>query len=138
MYALLSARMILVALALRLEIPWYYLGMGVSVAQLAIVFSVTPGSVGFLEGGWAAVLGLAGLTLDQITTFLLGRRAYVLVFSLVGTFLAFAWIRESPARLFRAVIVASRRPAAEHEEMGTSPEADFLNEGDGDPAAPTA
>jgi uncharacterized protein (TIRG00374 family) len=108
MYALLAARMILLAAALRLEIPWQYLGMGVSVAQLAIVFSITPGSLGFLEGGWAAVLGLAGLTLDQITTFLIGRRAYVLVFSLMGTLLAFAWIRESPARLFRAVIVASR------------------------------
>ena len=58
----------------------------------------------------AAVLGLGGLTLDQITTFLIGRRAFVLVFTLIGTLLAFAWIRESPARLFRAVMEASRRP----------------------------
>jgi uncharacterized membrane protein YbhN (UPF0104 family) len=135
MYALLAARMVLIGLALRLEIPWYLLLMGVSVTQLALVFSVTPGSLGFLEGGWAAVLGLAGLTIDQITTFLLGRRAYVLVFSLIATMLAFAWIRESPARLFRAVIMASRRPVAE-VESGSSPVAESTNEGSselGDP-----
>ncbi len=113
MYTLLAARLFLIAQALRLEIPWYLLAMGISVTQLALVFSVTPGSLGFLEGGWAAVLGLAGLTLDQFTTFVIGRRAYVLVFTLIGLLLAFAWIRESPARLFRAVIVASRRPVGE-------------------------
>jgi hypothetical protein len=40
----------------------------------------------------------------------------VLVFTLIGTLLAFAWIRESPARLFRAVLVASRQPAEERAE----------------------
>ena len=110
MYGLLSARLFFIAQALRLEIPWYLLAMGVAVTQLALVFSVTPGSLGFLEGGWGAVLGLAGLTLDQFTTFVIGRRAFVLVFTLIGSLLAFAWIRESPARLFRAVLDASRQP----------------------------
>ncbi|MFN2243166.1 MAG: lysylphosphatidylglycerol synthase transmembrane domain-containing protein, partial [Anaerolineae bacterium] len=110
MYVLLSARLFFIAQALRLEIPWYLLAMGVAVTQLALVFSVTPGSLGFLEGGWGAVLGLAGLTLDQFTTFVIGRRAFVLVFTLIGSLLAFAWIRESPARLFRAVLDASRQP----------------------------
>ena len=110
MYALLSARLVLVAEALRLDIPWYLLAMGVAVTQLALVFSVTPGSLGFLEGGWAAVLGLAGLTLEQFTTFVIGRRAFLLVFTLICMLLAFAWIRESPARLFRTVLDASRRP----------------------------
>jgi uncharacterized protein (TIRG00374 family) len=117
MYSLLAFRLFFIAQALRLEIPWYLLAMGIAVTQLALVFSVTPGSMGFLEGGWAAVLGLAGLTLEQFTTFVIGRRAYVLVFTLLGALLAFAWIRESPARLFRAVLDASRRravdPAAE-------------------------
>jgi uncharacterized protein (TIRG00374 family) len=108
MYALLSARLIYIANALRLEIPWYLLVMGVSVTQLALVFSVTPGSLGFLEGGWGAVLGLAGLSLEQFTFFVIGRRAFVLVFTLINTLLAFAWIRESPAHLFREVIAASR------------------------------
>jgi uncharacterized protein (TIRG00374 family) len=111
MYSLLAARLFFIAQALRLEIPWYLLAMGVSVTQLALIFSVTPGSLGFLEGGWWAVLSLAGLTLEQFTTFVIGRRAFVLVFTAIGTLLAFAWIHESPARLFRAVLTASRRPA---------------------------
>jgi uncharacterized protein (TIRG00374 family) len=111
MYALLSARLFFISQALQLDIPWYLFAMGVAVTQLAVVFAITPGSLGFLEGGWAAVLGLAGLSLEQFTTFVIGRRAYVLVFTLIGTLLAFAWIRESPARLFRAVLSASREPA---------------------------
>jgi uncharacterized protein (TIRG00374 family) len=113
LYGLLSARLYFIGQALRLDIPWYLLAMGVAVTQLAVVFSVTPGSLGFLEGGWAAVLSVSGLTVGEFATFVIGRRAYVLVFTLVGTLTAFAWIRESPAQLFRAVLVASRRPAKE-------------------------
>ena len=113
MYSLLSARLYFISQALRLDIPWYILGMGVCVTQLALIFAVTPGSLGFLEGGWAAVFGLAGLSLEQFTIFVIGRRAYVLVFTLINTLLAFAWIRESPAGLFRSVLQASRRPAKE-------------------------
>jgi uncharacterized protein (TIRG00374 family) len=119
LYGLLSARLYFIGQALRLDIPWYLLAMGVSVTQLAVVFSVTPGSLGFLEGGWAAVLSVSGLSLEQFATFVLGRRAYVLVFTLIGTLTAFAWIRESPARLFRAVLVASRRPAREGPQVPT-------------------
>jgi uncharacterized protein (TIRG00374 family) len=119
MYSLLSARLFFIAQALRLNIPWHLLAMGACVTQLALIFSVTPGSVGFLEGGWWAVLSLAGLTRQQISTFVIGRRALVLVFSLAGMFLAFAWIRESPAHLFRAVLEASRRP--EEEAQNGSP-----------------
>jgi uncharacterized protein (TIRG00374 family) len=110
MYSLLAARLFLITQALELAIPWYLLAMGVAVAQLALVFSVTPGSLGFLEGGWAAVLGLAGLSQDQFLIFVIGRRAFVLIFTLIGTLLAFTWIRESPAHLFRSVLGASRRP----------------------------
>ena len=119
MYGLLSARLIFIANALKLEIPWYLLVMGVSVTQLALIFSVTPGSLGFLEGGWAAVLGLAGLSLDQFTIFVIGRRAFVLVFTLINTLLAFAWIRESPAHLFRAVIAASRDGTGKEDQKGS-------------------
>lgn len=113
LYALLSVRLFFISQALDLEIPWYLLMMGVCVTQLTLIFSVTPGSLGFLEGGWAAVLGLAGLSLEQFAFFVIGRRAYVLVFTLIITLLAFVWIRESPAHLFRAVISASHRPAKE-------------------------
>jgi uncharacterized protein (TIRG00374 family) len=110
MYSLLSVRLFFIAQALRLDIPWYLLALGASVAQLALIFSVTPGSLGFLEGGWAAVLGLGGLSQVQFLYFVIGRRAFVLVFTLIDTLLAFAWIRESPAHLFRAVLQASRQP----------------------------
>jgi uncharacterized protein (TIRG00374 family) len=113
MYALLAARLYYIAQALRLAIPWYVLAMSVAVTQLTLIFSVTPGSLGFLEGGWAAVFALAGLSLDQFTAFVIARRAYLLIFTLVHTLLAFVWIRESPARLFRAVLGASRSPARE-------------------------
>ncbi|MGD8791390.1 MAG: lysylphosphatidylglycerol synthase transmembrane domain-containing protein [Anaerolineae bacterium] len=112
LYALLSARLFFISEALRLDIPWHLFALGVCVAQLALVFSVTPGSLGFLETGWAAVLGLAGLTVEQFTIFVLGRRAYFMLFTLLCTLLAFAWIRESPARLFRAVWAASRQGTA--------------------------
>jgi uncharacterized protein (TIRG00374 family) len=122
-YALLSARLFYVAQALRLNIPWHLLMMGVCITQLAIVFSVTPGSLGFLEGGWGAVLGLAGLTLDQFTFFVIGRRAFLLVFTLLTTLVAFIWIRESPAQLFRAVLAASQKPSVEPQAQPTGPEA---------------
>jgi uncharacterized protein (TIRG00374 family) len=118
MYSLLSARLFFISEALQLNIPWYLLAMGVCVSQLALIFSVTPGSLGFLEGGWAAVLGLAGLSLDQFTTFVIGRRAYVLVLTLIATGLAFLWVRESPARLFQAVISTSRNPDKEPDQNG--------------------
>jgi uncharacterized protein (TIRG00374 family) len=128
MYVLLSARLFYIAQALRLEIPWYLLAMGVCVTQLALIFSVTPGSLGFLEGGWGAVLGLAGLSLEQFAFFVIGRRAFVLVFTLFIALLAFVWIRESPAHLFRAVLTASRKPnespvvkPAEQEAQNDSP-----------------
>ena len=95
-------------------------------AQLALIFSVTPGSLGFLEGGWAAVLGLGGLSQVQFLYFVIGRRAFVLVFTLIDTLLAFAWIRESPAHLFRAVLQASRQPEEpppEHPQAEAGPQA---------------
>jgi uncharacterized protein (TIRG00374 family) len=113
MYSLLGVRLFFIAQALNLDIPWHLMVMGVSVAQLTLVFAITPGSLGFLEGGWWAVLALAGITQDQFYVFVIGRRAFVLVFTLIDTLLAFLWIRESPARLFRAVLVAARQPAPE-------------------------
>ena len=111
MYSLLAARLYFIAQALRLGIPWYLITMGIAVTQLTLIFSVTPGSLGFLEAGWGAVLGLAGLGKDPIVFFLIARRAFLVVFTLIQTLLAFVWIRESPARLFRAVLQASRKPA---------------------------
>lgn len=108
MYVLLSVRLVLIASALQLNIPWYVMAMGVPITQLSLIFSITPGSLGFLEGGWLAVFSLAGMTIDQFTFFVIARRAYVLVAAVLGTLLAFVWIRESPAGLFRSVVATSR------------------------------
>ena len=121
MYALLSARLYYISQAMHLNVPWHLLAMSVAVTQLALIFSVTPGSLGFLEGGWAAIFALAGLTLDQFTAFVIARRAFFLVFTLVDTLLAFAWIRESPARLFREVLSASRKGEIETTEIIIDP-----------------
>jgi uncharacterized protein (TIRG00374 family) len=131
LYGLLSARLVFVAQALRLEIPWYLLAMGLCVTQLTLIFSVTPGSLGFLEGGWAAVLALGGVGLEPFTTFVIGRRAYILVFTLILTLLAFAWTGESPARLFRQVFAASRQPPqdAGQEESAAQSEASAARTG---------
>jgi uncharacterized protein (TIRG00374 family) len=118
MYALLAARLVYIAEAVHLQIPWYILAMSVAVTQLTLIFSITPGSLGFLEGGWAAVFSLAGLTLGQFTIFVIARRAYFLVFTVIDMLLAFAWIRESPARLFRAVLSAPQEPAEEGNSEG--------------------
>jgi uncharacterized protein (TIRG00374 family) len=117
LYTLLSVRLVLIALALRLDVPWYLLVMGVAVTQFTLIFSFTPGSLGVLEGGWAAVFGLGG-QMAAYTVFVIGRRAFVLIYTLLCTLLAFAWIRESPARLFRSVLSASasRQPAAEEAQ----------------------
>ncbi len=122
MYSLLAARLNFVAQALRLDIPWYTLAMGIAVTQLALIFSVTPGSLGFLEGGWAAVMALAGIPLETFAVFVIGRRAYLLAFTSIVTLLAFAWIRESPAHLFSAVISASRQPPDNGGQPSAPPE----------------
>ncbi len=123
MYTLLAARLILMSEAFHLSIPWYLLAMSVCVTQLTLIFSVTPGSLGFLEGGWAAVFSLGGVPLEEFTVFVIGRRFYFLIFTALMLVGSFAWIRESPARLFRAVLSARRRGedipepgAAEHGE----------------------
>jgi uncharacterized membrane protein YbhN (UPF0104 family) len=108
LYLLLSIRLFYISQALHLGLPWSLMAMGACVTQLTLIFAFTPGSIGFLEGGWTAVLSLAGLPPGQIILFLIGRRAFTVAFTLIDTLLAFAWIRESPARLFRAVLGASR------------------------------
>ncbi len=112
LYTLTSLRLILIAMALRLDVPWYLLGMGVGVTQLTLIFSFTPGSLGILEGGWLAIFRLGGVTRGSYAVFVIARRAFVLLFTLLCALLSFAWVRQSPARLFRALLKASARDQA--------------------------
>ncbi|MBN1135871.1 MAG: flippase-like domain-containing protein [Anaerolineae bacterium] len=117
LYSLLSLRLALIALAVHLAVPWYLLALGVGITQLTLIFSFTPGSLGVLEGGWWAIFRLGGQTLDVYNLFVIARRALVLVFTLICALLGFTWIRESPARLFRSVLSASRQPAEEAQNV---------------------
>jgi hypothetical protein len=70
--------------------------------------------------------------LGQFATFVIARRAYFLILTVLQTLLAFAWIRESPARLFRAVLTASRQPDTESVAGEAQP---AIPGGDPSPAA---
>jgi uncharacterized protein (TIRG00374 family) len=123
LYSLLALRLVFIALAVRLDVPWYLLAMGVGITQLTLIFSFTPGSLGILEGGWWAVFRLGGQPLDVYNLFVIARRALVLAFTPICALIGFAWIRESPARLFRAVLSASRRVPAATEPAAAAPDA---------------
>ena len=123
LYSLLALRLVLIARAVQLSVPWTLLALGVSITQLTLIFSFTPGSLGVLEGGWWAVFHLGDQTFSVYNLFVIARRALVLVFTLICSLLGFVWIRQSPARLFRAVLTASQsapEPEAGPEGVGGS------------------
>jgi uncharacterized protein (TIRG00374 family) len=91
MYGLLMLRLVCVAEALRLEIPWLWLVVGLPIAQLSLLLSLIPGALGTFELGWYGVLALAGVESETILAFLIGRRLYTTVFipiwALIGVIL---------------------------------------------------
>ena len=80
--------------------------MGTPVAQLSMFFAFTPGALGFLEGGWYAVLILSGITRSDITVFLLGQRAYLFI-AIGGIFLVSLLLFEVKRLIFPDKIEAS-------------------------------
>jgi len=79
-YVILILRLYLLVLALDLAIPVTAIGAGIPLAQLSLVFAITPGALGLLEGGWYAVLISLGVSQGDITAFLVGQRLYWLLF----------------------------------------------------------
>jgi uncharacterized membrane protein YbhN (UPF0104 family) len=77
---LMSGRLFLLSHAFSVPISWEFFLLGVPVVQLALLFSFTPGSLGFLEIGWIAVLSLQGVSTDKILTLLLGLRVFNYLF----------------------------------------------------------
>lgn len=80
-YIILGLRLYWLARALNLPIPWTTLMAGLPVVQVSLIIAFTPGALGFREGGWYAVLGMRGLPRLAITTFLIGQRAYLFIFT---------------------------------------------------------
>jgi uncharacterized membrane protein YbhN (UPF0104 family) len=77
---IISGRMVFLGLAFSAPISWECFLLGVPVAQLSMLFAFTPGSVGFLEAGWLAVLAAQGVASESVLTVLLGLRVTNFVF----------------------------------------------------------
>jgi uncharacterized membrane protein YbhN (UPF0104 family) len=82
-YALMAARFAAVSQAVGIDVPPLWVFVGIPIAQLGLLFSVTPGALGAMEAGWLGVLLLAGLPRPQIVTFLIAQRAAVTAFILL-------------------------------------------------------
>jgi uncharacterized membrane protein YbhN (UPF0104 family) len=63
-----------------IDVPPLLVFVGIPIAQLGLLFSVTPGALGALEAGWLGVLLLAGLPRPEIAAFLIAQRAAITVF----------------------------------------------------------
>ena len=85
------ARLVWIADALSLKIPWPWLVLGLPIAQLSLLLTLTPGALGTFELGWYGVLALGGVKSETILAFLIGRRLYTAAFipiwALVGVVL---------------------------------------------------
>ncbi|MFC2105125.1 lysylphosphatidylglycerol synthase transmembrane domain-containing protein [Candidatus Bipolaricaulota bacterium] len=80
-YIVLVLRLWLLVSAFRLAIPAATLAFGVPIAQLSLILGITPGGLGFLEGGWYAVLAVSEIPTDSIITFLITQRVYWFIFT---------------------------------------------------------
>ncbi len=89
-YAALMIWTLLLVRTLDLSIPPLLIWAGIPIAQLSLVLAFTPGGIGILEGGWYAVLTLAGLPNETISAFLLGQRLYWTLFS--ALLLGIGWL----------------------------------------------
>jgi len=80
-YGFLILRIYFLTVALGLKIPLFVLIAGIPIAQLSLSMAVTPGALGILEGGWYAILAIAGIPQEDILTFLIGQRTYWFIFT---------------------------------------------------------
>jgi uncharacterized protein (TIRG00374 family) len=88
-YLLISLQFLLIARALGLT------GIGVidmfaalPAAQLSLLIAITPGGIGFVEGGFLGVFIALGIPLNEINAFLVGQRIITGVFIFLLAFLS--------------------------------------------------
>ena len=79
-FLFLVLRLYLLNESLDLGIPVALFVAGIPIAQLTLALALTPGALGFLEGGWYAVLTLGGVAEIERSAFLIGQRAYWSIF----------------------------------------------------------
>lgn len=75
--------MYLLAKGINTNTSYFTILFGIPFAQLSFIFSITPGAMGVLEGGWLGVLTMAEIPRDTIGKFLIGQRIYWLIFTLL-------------------------------------------------------
>jgi uncharacterized protein (TIRG00374 family) len=83
---LISLRILFLSIAFRIAMPWEILILGVPLVQISLLLSFTPGSLGFLEAGWYAVLSMQGVPHQDIWSLLLGLRVTNYLFFPLITF----------------------------------------------------
>jgi len=79
-FILLISRLFWLSQSLELGIPVHLFLVGVPIAQMALAFAITPGALGFLEGGWYAILTSSGIGEVERSAFLIGQRVYFSLF----------------------------------------------------------
>ncbi len=89
-----SLRLFFLILGIKLAIPYLIILLGIPIAQLSLIFSITPGAMGILEGGWLGALTMVNIPKDIIGTFLVGQRFYLLVFDLLVLLLYFTLFKK--------------------------------------------
>lgn len=92
---LMSGRLFLLSQAFPAHIGWEYFLIGVPVVQLGLLLAFTPGSLGFLDAAWFAVLSLQGVPSEAILTLLLSLRVTNYVFFPLMTLIVWGVYRSS-------------------------------------------
>jgi len=80
-YIPLFFRIIFLVKAINLSIEPLVFLFGLPISQLSLIISITPGALGFLEGGWLAVFSIAGIEKSTTGIFLIAQRIMWLIFN---------------------------------------------------------
>ena len=78
-FVFLAGQNILFMKALDVPIAPVILLMGTPVSQLAFLFSISPGGLGFLEAGWFSILLFKGVSREYVAVFLIGGRLLLIL-----------------------------------------------------------
>lgn len=89
-YALIGGYLVLLAYALRLtDLGFIEVLVALPLAQLAAVIAITPGGIGFIEGGFLGVFAVLGVPIESVMAYLVGQRVLVnlnlLIHGAIGT-----------------------------------------------------
>lgn len=87
-FIILSLRLFFLVLALNINMPFILILLGIPVSQLSLLFALTPGAIGILEGGWLGFLTISNINKDIIGNFLIGQRFYWIIFSILFLIIA--------------------------------------------------